>query len=52
MRSSHRRLVVEKVVLGTGTVVGEVVGEGDEVVQGGVEGHDGRGKWDDKDEGR
>ena len=26
--------------------------EGDEVVQGGVEGHDGRAKWDDKDEER
>ena len=52
MRSSRRRLVVEKVVLGTGTVVGEVVGEGDEVVQGGVEDHDGGGKWDDKDEER
>ena len=26
--------------------------EGDEVVQGGVEGHDGREKWDDKDEER
>ena len=35
-------------VLGTGTVVGEVVGEGGE----GVEGHDGREKWDDKDEER
>ena len=39
-------------VLETGTVVGEVVGEGGEVVQGGVEGHDGREKWDDKDEER
>jgi hypothetical protein len=26
--------------------------EGDEVVQGGVEGHDGKAKWDDKDEER
>ena len=32
-------------VLGAGT-------GGDEVVQGGVEGHDGRAKWDDKDEER
>ena len=39
-------------VLGTGTVLGEVVGESDEIVQGRVEGHDGRGKWDDKDEER